>query len=720
MAQMDQHLYDFGDFRYDPKKRRLSQAGALVLLSPKACEVLHHLLQHVGEVVEREELLKVVWGESIVEDANLTVAISTLRKALGQDKEDHLFIKTLPRVGYCFIGAVRVLAQESLAKKPVGEIRFAPQSRQTEKPLSNALSRRQWMTRLAGGALALASGITAWQVWQKRGRALPFQQFSLERLPIMGHPQQVALSHDGKRVAYSLLENGKHSLWLYDLGARQSVQVQTALEHSYRGLSFAPDDKDLYFARWTENSSTTDLFRIPSQGGEARFVMNDVPNPITFSPAGDQFAFVRESRSAGESSLLIGRFDGSSPQVLATRKVPEFFPLDGAAWSPDGQLIATPAGSSKPSTYFTVVGVNVKTGAEQAFTTKRWENVRRAQWLADGRGLVVSIQIGEHSHQLCLLSYPEGNVTEITQDLSVYPRGASLATVGNVMVASQEKRLFSLWLVNGQVGSEPQPISSGTDTHDGLDGVVWLPGNRFGYVSVASGRPELWVTQMGGRPQKFSAESVLCQYPARSSDGRWLVMSRSVEQGTQIWRVAADGTNWQPVTQGRLDLDAQISPDNHWIVYSSEHSGRRTIWKASLEGGVPVQLTESPSESPVISPDGAWIACLYWPDNRSDKQKIAIIPFAGGAPIQYHDVPFPSFPKRRFFRWCSDGKSLICISTNNGCANLNLQPLNGAPHQQLTNFKTDYITSFDIAPDGKQLVIARVSLVGNLMLLKDI
>ncbi len=105
-------LYAFGSFVLDLESRRLLREGQPVALPPKALEALRVLLQQPGRVVGREELMRAVWAEAFVEDANLTVAISQLRKAPDQNGETVEYIETIPRVGYCFVGDVSQILEE--------------------------------------------------------------------------------------------------------------------------------------------------------------------------------------------------------------------------------------------------------------------------------------------------------------------------------------------------------------------------------------------------------------------------------------------------------------------------------------------------------------------------------------------------------------------------------------------------------------------------------
>jgi len=107
MQSENQLFYKFGPFQLDVQKHRLLREGQIVPLTPKAVETLLLLVRHQGKLVERDELMNTVWHDSYVEDSNLTVTISMLRKALEQGTEGEKFIETVPRLGYCFVAGVR-------------------------------------------------------------------------------------------------------------------------------------------------------------------------------------------------------------------------------------------------------------------------------------------------------------------------------------------------------------------------------------------------------------------------------------------------------------------------------------------------------------------------------------------------------------------------------------------------------------------------------------
>jgi DNA-binding winged helix-turn-helix (wHTH) protein len=91
------NLYGFGQFVLDPNRRTLHRLDSPVSLTPKAFDLLFFLTQNPNRLVTKEELLQAIWGDTFVEEGNLTQYISHLRKALGDDAEDSRLIVTIAR-----------------------------------------------------------------------------------------------------------------------------------------------------------------------------------------------------------------------------------------------------------------------------------------------------------------------------------------------------------------------------------------------------------------------------------------------------------------------------------------------------------------------------------------------------------------------------------------------------------------------------------------------
>jgi DNA-binding winged helix-turn-helix (wHTH) protein/Tfp pilus assembly protein PilF len=140
-------FYEFGPFAVDVGRRLLLRSGEPVQLSPKVLETLLALIEHRERVLSKDELLRLVWGDTIVEEGGLARNISLLRKVLGEKPEDHHYIVTVPARGYRFVAEVRTLP-------PAGASSNTPSSPGQERPRWT-LSARHRLAVGAGGAVAL-------------------------------------------------------------------------------------------------------------------------------------------------------------------------------------------------------------------------------------------------------------------------------------------------------------------------------------------------------------------------------------------------------------------------------------------------------------------------------------------------------------------------------------------------------------------------------------
>src|SRR5215510_219563 len=112
MSKSGNYFYEFGPFRLDPGRRLLLREGEPLPLRPKAFDTLLVLVQNSGHVVNKDELMQAVWGDTIVEEGGLTRNISVLRKTLGESPDHHRYIVTAPGRGYCFVATVRKVDSE--------------------------------------------------------------------------------------------------------------------------------------------------------------------------------------------------------------------------------------------------------------------------------------------------------------------------------------------------------------------------------------------------------------------------------------------------------------------------------------------------------------------------------------------------------------------------------------------------------------------------------
>ena len=107
MSLTEKEMYQFGPFSLDPAERVISRDGTPFPLTPKVFDTLVCLVRHRGRLLTKDELLKEIWPDTFVEEVNLAVNISTLRKAFGEGPQDGRYIATVPGRGYRFVAQVQ-------------------------------------------------------------------------------------------------------------------------------------------------------------------------------------------------------------------------------------------------------------------------------------------------------------------------------------------------------------------------------------------------------------------------------------------------------------------------------------------------------------------------------------------------------------------------------------------------------------------------------------
>src|SRR6516165_4600248 len=116
MSLIQKELYEFGQYSLDPAERLFSRDGVPLALTPKVFDTLVCLVRNRGRLLTKDELLREVWPGTFVEEVNLAVNISTLRKALGESPQDPQYIATVQGRGYRFVADVRQISARDEAK----------------------------------------------------------------------------------------------------------------------------------------------------------------------------------------------------------------------------------------------------------------------------------------------------------------------------------------------------------------------------------------------------------------------------------------------------------------------------------------------------------------------------------------------------------------------------------------------------------------------------
>lgn len=727
----------FAEFELDAAHRRLMREGRQVALNAKAFDLLVFLAENVGRVVTKDEILDAVWKNQFVEEANLTVQMSALRKVLGERIDAPRFLVTVPGKGYEFIADVDNGNGEIVIEKHKLSHITIEQETQIDAPYNDTSvnksgtvvpglerirrQRSDFMNnRFKYGVLAVAvliCGVVAfgsYLYFQPKKSKPPFQKINLKRLTNNGKVAGVAISPDGKYIAYVQGENDGNSLWVQQIGTASHIQLLPPTKAEFWDLTFSPDGAFIYYNLFTSDKSTQ-LFRIPSLGGIVQKIPNVEPFSISFSPDGKQFAFISSDSAGGFNYLTIADADGTNLKFIGKKALPNTFIFDGhlVAWSPDGEKIACFVNHLEAdANYESVVEINVDDGAEKPLGLQQWHDVESLRWLKDGSGLLIAnADKSSAGNQVWFLSYPEGQARQITNDLNSYSL-ISVANDSNLFAALQTGTTSGIFV--GELGTNDfKEIVSEVGN---LNPLVWIPDGRIVFRSAADGVSNLWTINADGsnRRQLTVDAQVSERGLSVSPDGKYIVFVSWRSGKSNLWRVDADGNNLTQLTNGEADAYPRFTPDSQSVIYQKGILTNLRLWEVSINGGVPVQLTDFLSKWVAVSEDGNQLSYFHLDD---DKWRFGFLSLNGQPNLADIDVPVNLVDHTVY--WSPDNQNLFYINTEGNTGNLWMLPLDGTKSKPVTNFTSQLLADFSLSPDGTHLALARSVSVSDVVLITN-
>lgn len=550
-------------------------------------------------------------------------------------------------------------------------------------------------------------------------RPMTLQSMKIARLSDTSQAEEVAVSPDGEYVAFIKLEGGKRSIWLRQVSATSSIQIVPPVEGTrYDSPVFSPDGRNLYYLKAQGESPRATLYQVPKLGGNeiklaADISSQDSASNFSISPDGRQVAFIRLDEGFNRS-LVIADLDGRNERRLISRVLPDF--LTGAAWSPNGEVIACFAGTFGGRGgfgYKPVVLVNVKDGTERSLSEKQWWGAAGLAWLPDSSGLIVSASEKPGPVQMWHISNPRGVVSRITNDLSDY--GApSVMTNTSTIVAVQINKRSNIWIASlDQNNREERQLTFGNGGKDGETGLSFTPDGRLVFTSQASGNSDIWILNSDtATTRQLTVDAGANSLPSVSPNGEHIVFNSDRAGEGGIWRTGIDGGNPTQLTTGTYPT---FSPDGRSVIFY--RAG--TLWRIAIEGGEPVQIPTQPNDkatAAVISPDNLLIACNYLVGEPNAQFRIGVLPVEGGPALKVFDILSNA---ARPVRWIPHSRTVSFIETRDGVSNIFSQAVTGEKPVPVTNFRSGLIWNFAWSNDGTRIALARGSIARDVVLISE-
>jgi Tol biopolymer transport system component/DNA-binding winged helix-turn-helix (wHTH) protein len=738
MAANPKHFYQFGPFRIDVSERTLSRDGRIVAITPKAFDLLLVLVRNRGETVDKETLMKEVWPDSFVEEGNLPVNMTALRRVLGESPDEHTYIETVPRRGYRFVAAVtenwahdgrpQTWKPWSGMKALVG-LRLASAETSVASPPLATRKRMLLALPLAvvgiGAAIALAvyyAGGTA-----SRSRAVR------STIPAPENAQSgfgnVVISPDGLQLALSMESHGKRSLWLGPIGA-PSAQSLAGTEGANSPF-WSPDSRFIgFFAEaklkkievstgavqtlfdfangrvhgrggtWSRDGVIVfaldgygPLYRISESGGDPVAVRPDnwrkeqtyYRNPC-FLPDGHHIIYRAGVTAAYFSSERNGIYacsleSNESKRILGADTYAVYSSGHLLFWA-HGALMAQPFDEKN----LELTGDAVQIAAGAYFDPRNFE----AEFSVTENGVLVFVSGAPTLGQLVWFDRDGKQVGKlgepgIVSTPRISPDGKQIATE----IVDPQIGTSDIWVYDLRRNVPTRlTFDASMDTTP-----VWSPdGSRIAFSSNhkdirrfgiyqkdlgGSGNEEvLFESDKNGTPQSWSP------------DGQFIAYARNppAPSFTQIWVLPLTGER-KPFRFLDAELFShrwpQFSPDGRFIAYVSYESGRDQVCVTSFSG---------PGFKQQVSTDGGWL-----PRWRGDGKELFFL--AGGASSRY---PAVLASKMMAADVKSSGSSLEIGSAR---PLFDAHPWFGANPPSMLRNGFWQGTVYDVTPDGKRFLM---------------
>jgi Tol biopolymer transport system component len=555
---------------------------------------------------------------------------------------------------------------------------------------------------------------------------LSLQNAEIVRLTTSGNAFLPSISPDGRYVAYAQRDGNQQSVWIRQTATDSNVQiVPPRAGVRIGGITVTPDGSFVDFLTIeTLPSEVLTLWRVPFLGGTPRRLVDDVHSPVAWSQDGRQMAFTRSDLQFSRTSLHVADADGRNVRTIAGREDADlgFFTVRNPggdhirlSWSMDGTVITAP-GWGFPGgvlTGFTLF-VDTRSGTVRSVTlTPPGAGV----WF-DESSLVFTRAPGQgRPLQLWRMSYPDGQLSRLTNDLSSY-RGINLTADRNSMVAARTEDRADIWIgdastMNGRdVTRAARPVvANGSSLAWAADRLFFTSGSEAGLAVSA-------LPADGGAPSELLKNA---EAPSIAPDGRTLVyVSRSEATLNTLWKSEPDGRS--PTQIGGTADWPILTPDNQTVIFSAlAPQGQRRLWTIPIGGGTRTQLTDLESYTPDVSADGKSLAFASLDEQQ--RPMIVVCELPGCTALRRFIPPGLAITigVGGRLRWMPHGRGIAYVNTASSPLNIWEQPLNGAAPRQLTRF-TDGRTILDFAwsLDGARLAVVRSTTSTDIILFRGL
>jgi DNA-binding winged helix-turn-helix (wHTH) protein/Tol biopolymer transport system component len=641
----------FGPFRLDREDKLLFRDGEVVALTPKAFEMLDLLVKNAGRIVEKDVLLRGVWPDTFVDEANLSHHVFALRKALGDDREGTKYIETVPRRGYRFVPRPESETASEESGMPVPQesppsLEAGVESETGPPPatvIPDTSLRRHMFRNVAVGLTLLATGLLVGWMMASRPAPPSTLRFAIAPPPGTTFPQapatnDLAISPDGRTLAMVAMDGQRRKLFVRPLDRTAAVSIEgtdgaaapfwspdgqwigfftgalmkkvplaggppETICPARGGMASWNRDGQILFFDWGLASNETARL-VSSNGGQIREIK--VPTDSAWWPAflPDGRHFTYYSLVAGERrGLYVGSVDGGASRLVSSAPSRGEVHGDHLYYVRDAALVKQKIDLRT----FALEGDSVPI-ASPAFC---FTPTGSANFSVSADGSVVVLQRRSLATQLVWRDW-SGHETgrvgepELYRRFAISPDGRRLA----IDLQNDVSQSSSVWILDldrgvrtrmtpeSRFGAAPQW------THRG-DALVLCLNDP----ATPSSAPTLSLLHLDdGSVQRLRPAGSIKYATSLTADDSWLIITMDQKSSTFIYVASMTDPKAVMVWEGSDAFDASdgvLSPDGRWLAYQSSESGRPEIYVRRFRGpGEKLRVSARGGTEPQWAPDG--------------------------------------------------------------------------------------------------------------------
>ncbi|PYS83938.1 MAG: hypothetical protein DMF67_06610 [Acidobacteria bacterium] len=727
MEERKHSAYVFDSYRVDAEERQLLRGGEHVHLTPKEFETLLVLVRNCGRVLTKDELLKEIWPDTFVEEANLANNISVLREALGGGGKDNPYIRTVARRGYRFVAPVSelpagddavggngagaaetliekhtltsvVIEQEEQEAEPVGAETarlLLPAAKTRRARLIEVLRKRRVLVALAAVA-ALLIGVGGGLLWGRRLwlKSPPaFQQLTFRR----GLVASARFTPDAQTIIYSALWEGRPSA-LFTTRPESPESRALGLDDALLLSISRQGEMAVLLKAQVSFSTSGTLARMPLEGGAPREVLQNVSD-ADWSPDGRELAVVHWVEGVCRLEYPIGH-------VLYSLGAPGW--LSHVRVSPRGDQVAF---LEHPVERFDDRGAValVDLGGRKQTLSRTYVSVNGLNWSPGGDELWYTAAGGDLGNSLYAIDLGgrERELASAAGRLSLY----DVSRDGRALVAREDGRI-------GMIARAP-----GADVEREMS---WLDGSFLRAVSADGGMllfdeensgggadAEVYIRQTDGSPAVRLGDGHAL---ALSPDGRWALARQRFTTPPRLVLFPTGAGEARQLPGGAVTYSESAAwfPDAQRLLligHEPERTARCYLYDLATNQARPV--TPEGVVGHVVSPDGKFVVAA----DREDKAPPALYPLDGGEPQALRGVESGDF----VIGFGDDGRSLYVAQTGIPARVYRVEPATGRRElwREVSPADTTgllFLTPPRVTPDGRAYAYTYFRLLSDLYL----